>query len=234
MTGKKWPTLAALTFILVLLLTACGTDTTEDPPGNLPDTKLNLADCSKTAATSFTTAATVAPNALSPATVTSTGTKINPPPGTHIYISNTFPYALALPDGWEVKEGQSQGNIKGDLFIVKKGDNSGSFVTVIAEDQTAQETSQSFFDRKYKEATAVSKLDFEKQPERTVGGSTAYVLAFNTPAGQNFTYPVQSIQLLFVGQGRGWGVTFTASPNQATQYCPLFARMLDSFTFTGK
>lgn len=230
MTGKKWPTLAALTLLLVLLLTACGNDTSEDPPGNLPDTKLNLADCSKSAGATFTTAA----NAPSPAAVTTAGARIDPPPDTHIFISNTFPYALAMPDGWEVKEGQSQGNIKGDLFIVKKGSTSGAYVTIIAEDQNGQETSQTFFDRKYKEATAVSKLDFEKQPERTVGGSTAYVLAFNTPAGQNFSYPVQSIQLLFVGQGRGWGVTFTASPNQANQFCPLFARMLDSFTFTGK
>ncbi len=229
MTGKKWPTLAALTLLMALLLTACGTDTSEEPPGNLTDAKLNLADCSKAAAT-FTTAA----NATGAAAVATAGVKIEPPPGTHIYISNTFPYALALPDGWEVKEGQSQGNIKGDLFIVKKGSTSGAYVTIIAEDQTSQETSQAFFDRKYKEAMAVSKLDFEKQPERTVGGSTAYVLAFNTPAGQNFSYPVQSIQLLFVGQGKGWGVTFTASPNQAVQYCPLFARMLDSFTFTGK
>jgi hypothetical protein len=179
----------------------------------------------------FTTAASTT---TSPATVSANGARIDPPPGTHIFISSTFPYALALPDGWDVKEGQSQGNIKGDLFIVKKGDNSGAYVTVIAEDETSQETGQAFFDRKYKEATGVSKLVFEKQPERTVGGVTAYVLAFNTPAGQNFSYPVQSIQLLFVGQNRGWGVTFTASPNQAVQYCPLFARMLDSFTFTGK
>lgn len=230
MTGKKWPALAALTLLLALFLSACGSETTTDPPGNLPDTRLNLADCSKTAAATFTTAA----SATTPATVSANGVRINPPPGTHIFISSTFPYALALPDGWDVKEGQSQGNIKGDLFIVKKGDNSGAYVTVISEEQTSQETGQAFFDRKYKEATAVSKLEFEKQPERMVGGVTAYVLAFNTPAGQNFAYPVQSLQLLFVGQNRGWGVTFTASPNQAAQYCPLFARMLDSFTFTGK
>jgi hypothetical protein len=231
MTGKKWPALAALTLLLALFLSACGSDTTVDPPGDLPDTRLNLEDCGKTAAATFTTAASTT---TSPATVSANGARIDPPPGTHIFISSTFPYALALPDGWDVKEGQSQGNIKGDLFIVKKGDNSGAYVTVIAEDETSQETGQAFFDRKYKEATGVSKLVFEKQPERTVGGVTAYVLAFNTPAGQNFSYPVQSIQLLFVGQNRGWGVTFTASPNQAVQYCPLFARMLDSFTFTGK
>lgn len=226
MTGKKRPGLAALTLILALLLTACGSDSPEDPPGALPDTRLNLADCAKSAAT--------LPTASVVTTVGTTGARINPPPGTHIYISNTFPYALAVPDGWEAKEGQSQGNIKGDLFIVKKGSNSGAYVTVIAEDQTGQESSQTFFDRKYKEATVVSKLEYEKQPERTIGGVTAYVLTFNTPAGQNFAYPVQSLQLLFVGQGRGWGVSFTASPNQAAQYCPLFARMLDSFTFTGK
>lgn len=229
MTAKKWPGLAALVILLGLLLTACGTESNEDPPGDLPNTRLNLANCSKDAA-----ALTTKADALKPTADPAAGVKIDLPTGTKLFISNTFPYALALPESWETKEGQSQGNIKGDLFIVKKGSTSGAYVTIISEPQTGQESSQAFFDRKYKEATAVSKLEYDRQPERTVGGVTAYVLAFNTPAGQNFSYPVQSIQLLFVGQNRGWGVTFTASPNQASQYCPQFARMLDSFTFTGK
>lgn len=229
MTGKKWPGLAVLAILLGLLLAACGTDSSEEPPGELPATRLNLADCAKDAA-----ALTAKADAVKPTVNPSAGVRIDPPPGTRIYISNTFPYALALPEAWEVKEGQSQGNIKGDLLILKKGSTSGAYITIISETQTGQETSQTFFERKYKEATAVSKIEYEKQPERAVAGVPAYVLAFNTPAGQNFSYPVQSVQLLFVGQSRGWGVTFTASPNQAVQFCSYFARMLDSFTFTGK
>jgi hypothetical protein len=229
MTGKKWPGLAALVIIMGLLLAACGTETVDEPPGDLPATRLNLADCATAGA-----ALTANAGAARPTTNPASGVRIDPPPGSRIFISNTFPYALAIPEAWEVKEAQSQGNIKGDLFILKKGSTSGAYITVISENQTGQEDSQAFFERKYKEATAVSKLEYEKQPERTVAGVPAYTLAFNTPAGQNFAYPVQSLQLLFVGQGRGWGVTFTASPNQAAQFCPYFARMLDSFTFTGK
>jgi hypothetical protein len=229
MTGKKWPCLAAWFFILGLLLAACGTEGNDEPAGVLPATRLNLADCAKSGAT-----LTAKSDAPKPTVNPSSGIRIDPPPGTNIYISPTFPYALALPEGWEAKEGQSQGNIKGDLFIIKKGSTSGAYITVISENQTGQETSQAFFDRKYKEATTVSKIEYDTQPQRTVAGVPAFTLAFNTPAGQNFAYPVQTLQVLFVGQGRGWGVTFTASPNQAAQFCPYFARMLDSFTFTGK
>ncbi len=225
---KKWPLLAVVLLGLGLLLSACGEEAAEDPPGALPATRLNLADCTKAGASLTAPAnlptATPNPNA---------GVRVDLPPGTRLYLSNPLVYAFALPEGWEVKEGQSQGNIKGDLFIIKKTPTSGAFVTVLSDKVADNIDSKTFFDQKYKEATASQKITYEQQTPRNVSGVPAYVLAYNTETSQPFAYPTQSLQMLFVAGGRGWNITFTASPTYAAQYCPYFARMLDSWTLTG-
>lgn len=228
MYKQKWLRLASILVVVGWLLAGCGEESAEEAPGQLPASRLNLAECSKAAA-SITARAGVP----SPTPNPTAGVRVELAPGTQLFLSNTFPYALALPDNWEVKDGQVQGNIKGDLFIIRKSNTSGAYVTVIAEKLNGPEDSKVFYDTKLKEARTVTKVEYEEQGQRTVGSVPAYVLAFNTPAGQSFAYPVQSIQVLFAAQGRGWGVTFTASPNQAGQACAQFARLLDSWTFTG-
>jgi hypothetical protein len=228
MFSKKWLGLAALFLGISLLLAACGEETSDDPPGTLPATRLSLDACSK-AATSITPKA----GQVVPTPGNTAGVRVELPAGTKLYISNTFPYAVALPAEWDVKDGQVQQNIKGDLFIIKKSNNSGAYVTIIAEKLNGQEDGKTFFENKVKEATATQKIEFDRQSERQIAGTTAYGLSYNLQAGQPFSYPVQFMQEVFVAQGWGWGISFTASPNYAAQYCPYFARMLDSFTLTG-
>jgi len=228
MFSKKWLGLAALFLGVSLLLAACGEETSDDPPGALPTTRLSLDACSKAAASITPKAGEVAPTPSNTG-----GVRVDLPAGTKLYISNTFPYAVALPSEWDVKDGQTQQNIKGDLFIIKKSNNSGAYVTIIAEKLNHQEDGKTFFDNKVKEATTTQKIEFDRQPERQIAGTTAYGLSYNLPTGQPFSYPVQFMQEVFVAQGWGWGISFTASPNYAAQYCPYFTLMLDSFTLTG-
>lgn len=236
---KKWPLVAAIFLSVTLLLGACGEEIGNDEePGTLPAARLNLAECGKAAANlPVPTGAAATP---APTLVSSTGARVELPPGTKLYVSNTFPeapYALALPTNWESRENQVQNNIKGDLFIIKKGAKSGAFVTIVSEKLNNNEDSKAFFDAKFKEATAISKgsaskIEYEQQPERPVGGVSGYVLAYNTPQSAPFAYPVQSVQVLFAAQGRGWSLNFAASPIQAAQYCPYFARLVDSWTLS--
>ncbi len=218
-----------LSLILSLLLVACGDDNSSDPPGDLPATRLNLAACEAAGATLTARAgqptATVNPQP---------GLRVEVPTGFRLYPSTTQPYAVAIPLEWDVKDHQTQGNIKdADLFIIKKSSTSGAYVTIFSEKLKDNLDSKTFFDSKFKDAVATQKTQYDQQGTRQIGGSEAYILAYNTQAGQSFAYPVQSVQAIFVGQGRGWSVTFTASPNQASQYCPFFARALSTWTFTG-
>ncbi len=228
MHNRKWLGLAALFLGVSLVLAACGDESPDDTPGTLPSTRLGLEECSKGAASITAKAGQTAPTPGA-----GPGVRVDLPAGTRLYLSNTFPYALAVPTEWDVKDGQTQQNVKGDLFIIKKGNNSGAYVTIIAEKLSGTEDSRAYFDTKLKEAVATQKIEYDRQPERLIGGIQANGLSFNVPSGQPFTYPVQTLQMLFTAQGRGWVVTFTASPSFASQYCPYFARMLDSFTFTG-
>lgn len=229
MSNKKWRLVGFILLVCTLLLAACGDETAPDEqPGTLPATRLNLADCSQQAAN-----LTPKSGAALPATVANSSVKVDLQPGTKLFISNTFPYALALPDGWDVRENQTQGNIKADLFVIKKPTTSVAGFTVISEKLTDNTSSQSFFDAKMKEFTAYQKVEYEQQAQKTIGGVPAFVISYNSPAGQPFAYPVQIIQLIFTAQNRGWVATFTASPKQAVQYCPLFARTLESWQFTG-
>ncbi len=229
MFSKKGRLLVAIWLGLSLALVACGDEVAEEAPGSLPTTRLSLTECSKAAAAITAKAGQVAPT-VNPA---DSGIKVDLPAGTRLFISNTFPYAVALPMEWEVKEGQTQNNIKGDLFILRKGTTSGAYVTIISEKLSSGEDSKAFFDAKVKEAVATQKIEYDLQPDRQTGGVSSYGLSYNLGAGQPFAYPVQAMQYLLVAQGRGWSINFTASPNYAAQYCGYFARVLNSFTFTG-
>jgi hypothetical protein len=233
MRGKKWMGLVGLCLGVSLLLVACGDEfSQEEVPGTLPATRLNLEECHKTAALLTSLAEQ---DVASPVATTNLTSGIAPELliRTKSYLSNTFPYKLVVPLEWEVREGQAQNNIKGDLFVIKKGAKSGAYITVIAEKLNGAEDGKAFFENKLKEALTAQKFEFERQAERQIGGVTAYGLSYNLPEGQPFAYPVQFVQELFVAQGWGWAISFTASPNYAGQYCPYFAWALDSFTLTG-
>ena len=217
---------------LGLLLAACGDDNTGDPPGDLPPTSLSLADCTTAAAKLNLTGPASGPTVTPVAT---SGPRVEVPAGFRLFLSSSQPYALAVPTEWDIKEHQSQGNIKdADLYIIKKNSNSGAFLTVISASlKDATQDSKSFFDSQFKDAQASQKVKFDQQPNRSVAGTEAFVLAYNSAGGQGLTYPTQTVQVLFAAQGRGWVVTFTASPNQAARYCPYFVRTLDTWAFTG-
>lgn len=234
-TAKR--VVAGLTLLgLSLVLLACG-DNTATPaasPGvlivnNTPVAPLSLANCATAAAS-----ATPAGKAGTPASNPSGGTRVEIPPGYRLFTSNTFPYAIALPENWQVREGQTQGNLKGDLLIGEKTDSTVAAVTVVSEKlNDPNQDGNSYFQAKLKEISAGQNFTYEKQTERSVGGATAYGIAYNNPSGQPFPYPVQSLQLIFTAAGRGWAVSYTATPAQAGQYCAAFSKILDSWTFTG-
>jgi len=220
----------------LMLLMACG-DTTATPTGvagqvlvnNTPLAPLSLANCASAAISATPAgkgpAATPNPNG---------GVRVEVPAGYRLFASSTFPYALAHPESWQVREAQAQGNLKGDLLIGEKTDSSVAAITIISEKlNDPNQDSNSYFQVKLKEITAGQNLAYEKQTERNVGGATAYGLAYNTPSGQPFPYPVQSLQMAFTAAGRGWVVSFTVTPTQAGQYCAAFSKILDSWTFTG-
>ncbi|HEX2911399.1 MAG TPA: hypothetical protein VH186_11355 [Chloroflexia bacterium] len=227
MSSKKGLALAML-LLFSLLLAACGEEAPAENPGTLPATPLSMQECSSAAA-----AITAKAGAVTPTPNPTAGVRVDLAPETRLFVSNTFPYALAVPESWEVKDGQSQGNLKADLFVIRKGNTSGTHMTVISEKLNGTMDTQAYFDTKIKEATASGKFEFQQQPDTRIGDSQARVISFNTPAGQTFNYPAQIIQLIFTGQGRGWVVSFTSSPNNAGQYCPYFARALASWTFTN-
>jgi hypothetical protein len=228
MLGKKWAWGLVIMLLGSLLLAACGDEAAEEQPGELPKTRLSFADCSKQAA-----AQTPKAGASVPTQPPDTNVRVNLTPGTKLFLSNTFPYALALPENWEVRENQVQGNLKADLFVIKKPTTSVAGVTIISEKPATDLDSRAWYDTKLKEFKAFNKYEYEEQTPITIGGVPAYLIAYNSPAGQPFAYPVQILQLLFAGQGRGYVMTFTASPNQAAQFCPAFARAAETFTFTG-
>ena len=232
MLTSKWLGLIALMIAMSLGLAACGDDNSGDPPGDLPATTLSLADCTKAGASLNLTARATGPTATPSA---SNGVRVEVPPGFRLFLSSSQPYAMAVPPEWDIKEHQSQGNIKdADLYIIKKNSNSGAFLTVISDKlKDTSQDSKAFFDSQYKEAQASQKVKFDQQPSRQVAGTDGYVIAYNSPGGQGLTYPTQTVQVLFAAQGRGWVVTFTASPNQALQYCPYVSRALDTWAFTG-
>ena len=224
-----------LLMAISLGLAACG-DNTATPAGspgvivvnNTPLAALSLANCDSSAASATPAgkAGNVTPGA--------SGVRVEIPPGYRLFTSNTFPYALALPESWQIREGQSQGNIKGDLLLGEKTDNTVAAVTVISEKLAdPNQDSNNYFQAKLKEITAGQNVLYEKQAERKVGGATAYSISYNSAGGQPFPYPAQSLQVIFTAAGRGWVVSFTTTPAQANQYCAAFSKMLDSWTFTG-
>ncbi len=231
--GGKLNGLSLLLLALSLTLAACG-DPTKTPaasPGvvlvnNTPLAALNLANCGLNSTTSASPAVV---------SVASDGkTRVEVPPGYKLFLSSTYPYALAYPENWQVRENQAQGNVKGDLLIGEKTDTTIAAITVISEKLTdPNQDSNSYFQGKLKEIIAGQNLVYEKQTERNLGGSTAYGIAYNSPAGQPFPYPVQSVQLVTTALGRGYVISFTVTPPQTAQYCAAFSKILDSWTFTG-
>jgi hypothetical protein len=221
---------------LSLLLLGCG-DNTATPavsPGvvvvnNTPIAPLSLNSCAAIAAS-----ATPAGQSSNPATA-SGGTRVEVPAGFRLFTSNTFPYAVAIPENWQIREGQTQGNLKADLLIGEKTDNTVAAVTIISEKLTdPNQDSNSYFQAKLKELGPGQNFVYEKQPDRSIGGvTTAYTISYNSPSGQTFRYPTQALQVTFTAVGRGWVVSYTATPAQANQYCGAFSKMLDSWQFTG-
>ncbi|NWJ48126.1 MAG: hypothetical protein HXX08_19900 [Chloroflexi bacterium] len=153
------------------------------------------------------------------------------PQGFRIFVSNTYPYALSYPDNWTIRENQAAGNLKSDLIVADYKDNSRAFMFVLSEklDNPATD-SKAYFDSKLKEVTATQKsLPIDQQGERAVAGNTAYVISFNASQPTQ----TQSIQITFVSQGRGWVISYSASPDLGQKYCGQFVQILDTFTLTN-
>jgi hypothetical protein len=217
------PTTLILFLIMSLLLVACSE---ESPSTGANSTqvaglaRLNLAEC----------AASV-PTVANSATSDSGGKAVPVPTGFRIFVSNVYPYALAHPESWTVRDNQVAGNLKSDLIVAERTDKTTGFMYVLSEKlDNATTDSKTYFDGKLKELNATQKgLVFEQQGERQVAGSTAYVLSFN--AGQ--PYLVQQLQITFVAQGRGWVVSYSATPDVSKKYCGQFSQILDTFTLTN-
>ncbi len=210
-----------LILLLVALLAACSEESPAQTNNEIPNlARLNLANCAAGAGSGVLPGGVLTPNRTVPV-----------PTGYRIFVSNIYPYAIAHPDGWTVRENQVAGNLKSDLIVAEYKDNSRAFVYVLSEklDNPAID-SKAYFDSKMKELTATQKnLTFEQQVERKVAGSTAYTISFNA-AQPNQT---QSLQVAFVAQERGWVVTYSASPDLGQKYCGAFTQLLDTFTVTN-
>ena len=123
------------------------------------------------------------------------------------------------------------GNIKTDLIVAEYKDNSRAFMFVLSEKLDNPNTdSQTYFESKLKELNTTQKfLSIEKQGERALAGNTAYIISFN--ASQPIQ--IQSIQMTFVSQGRGWVISYSASPDLGQKYCGQFVQILDTVTLTN-
>jgi len=212
-----------LLIILSLLLVACSE---ESPNTGANSTqvaglaRLNLAECAGSV-----------PVVASTATSDSGGKAVPVPTGFQLFVSNVYPYGLAHPENWTVRDNQVAGNLKSDLIVAERNDKTTAFMYVLSEklENTATD-SKTYFDGKFKELNATQKgLVFEQQGERQVAGNAAYVLSFN--AGQ--PYLVQQLQIAFVAQGRGWVVSYSATPDVSKKYCGQFSQILDTFTLTN-
>jgi hypothetical protein len=210
---------AFLVLVFSLFLVACS----EEAPlqnstaiANLP--RLNLANC-------------VSSEGLTGEGVANPNKTVPVPVGYRIFVSNVYPYALSHPDSWTIRENQVAGNLKSDLIVAEYKDNSRAFAFVLSEKlENSTTDSKTYYDAKYKELTANQKtLTVEQQGQRLVSGVTAYVISYNASQPTQ----TQSIQVTFASQGRGWVISYSASPDLGQKYCGQFARILDTFTLTG-
>lgn len=224
---KKY-SVGILILLLAGLLVACGDQTpagnSSTPVANLP--RLNLQNCAIQAAAAPPRASAAAAPTPEPGKE-----RVPVPAGFRLFVSSLYPYALAYPDNWVSRENQAAGNLKSDLFVGERSDKGTAFAFVLSEklDNPAIDT-KVYLDSKIKEAKAnTENLQFDQQADRVIAGQTANVVAFNYEK----PYQVQQVQVIFVAEGRGWVITYSASPNLGQQFCGGFSQILDTFTLTG-
>ena len=214
-----------LGLLLSLLLVACGDSNPTAPsngtPAGLAATPvLQLSDCQKQAATNTLP--------LTPATLSS-GT-LAVPAGFKSFVSEVYPYALVYPNGWDLQKNQSRNDVKGDFFVATNKDNQRVFVTVTGRKLPTDVTDVAGFYKTVEKDFVGQSVSPTRETDRQIAGSDAYVFGFNTDQPG---FQVQTIQLIFVGQGQAWNVSYNASYHESLSYCADFTRMLDSFTFVG-
>ncbi len=217
--------LATTTLLLVILalgLAACSEETNNNKAAsteiaNLP--RLSLQNCTPPPQGGVATA------------TAASGKNVPVPAGFRIFVSSVYPYALSYPDSWNVRDNQTAGNLKSDLLVAEKTDKTSAFVYILSEKlENASQDSKGYFDNKLKEFTATQKgLAYDLLAERQIAGNPAYSIAFN--ASQ--PYQVQQVQVTFAAQGRGWVISYSATPDVAQKYCGQFVQILDTFTLTS-
>jgi hypothetical protein len=212
-------------FLLTLALTACGGNQTPapysgTPIANLP--RLNLQKCTASAASTAVTPQSEPANAAT--------LRVPVPGGFRLFISNVYPYGLAYPDTWVLRDNQTVGNLTSDLFVGERTENGTAFAFVLSEKLEKPTDLKTYLDLKLREARANSEgIEIEQQGDRTVAGQPTKIVAFNYEK----PYQVQQIQAVFITPERGWVISYSATPNLGERFCGDFSRILDTFTLTG-
>ncbi len=214
-----------LGLLLSLLLVACGEANPTAPANGTPvglaaAPVLQLSDCQKQAAT----------NALPLTPPTSNPNTVAVPAGFRSFSSEVYPYALAYPTAWDLQKNQSRNDVKGDFFVATNKDNQRVFVTVTGRKLPTGVTDVAGFYKTVEKDFVGQSVSPTRETDRQIAGTDAYVFGFNTDQPG---FQVQTIQLIFVGQGQAWNVSYNASYHESLSYCADFARMLDSFTLVG-
>jgi hypothetical protein len=162
--------------------------------------------------------------------VTTGGSRVEIPTGFKLFVSSIYPYALAYPEKWDLQANQSRNDVKGDFFVALNKDSKTVFVTVTGRKLPDGITDLAGFFKTLDKDFAGQSITYQREADRKVGNADAYVLAFNTDQPG---FQVQTLQIIFVAQNQAWNISYNSSYDQPLSYCADFARMLDSFTFSG-
>ena len=139
------------------------------------------------------------------------------------HISTLYPYALDYPQNWQViPGGATSGDARADLFAGEQHGQALTSVTVYSQ-EIAPETDSRFFADAVLAGLAAAEISPGQEHKRAVAGADTFVVEYTiTHEGQ--TYAIS--EAAFVQAGRGWVVTLTSAPEEATRLRSIFDHML--------